>query len=223
MEIAPAWLAPTWFIDCDAPEVGAFAEEAIGDATDRTEQAVRLFEAVRDGIRYDPYNTSREPGAYRASAIAATEANWCVPKAVLFAAAARRVGIPARLGFADVTNHLTSAKLADRMKTDVFAWHGYTELLLGDRWFKLSTAFNKSLCERFGLKTLDFDGTADALMHPYDVAGNRHMEYIRQRGSFDDLPLEQIFATFDEIYPRDIMEAETGKGAAAAGDDAFAE
>ena len=38
------------------------------------------------------------------------------------------------------------------MGTDVFAWHGYSELLLGDRWFKLSTAFNIELCERFGTK-----------------------------------------------------------------------
>ena len=48
---------------------------------------------------------------------------------------------------------------------------------------------------------LEFDGTDDALMHPFDQAGNRHMEYIRQRGSFDDLPLDQIQADFREFYP----------------------
>ena len=87
------------------------------------------------------------------------------------------------------------------MGTDVFVWHGYSELLLGDRWFKLSTAFNVELCERFGVKALEFDGTDDALMHPFDQAGNRHMEYISQRGSFDDLPLDQILADFREFYP----------------------
>ena len=38
-------------------------------------------------------------------------------------------------------------------------------------------------------------------MHPFDQSGNRHMEYIRQRGSFDDLPLDQIQRDFREFYP----------------------
>ena len=109
------------------------------------------------------------------------------------------------------------------MGTDLFAWHGYSELLLDDRWFKLSTAFNIELCDRFGVKTLEFDGTADALMHPFDKAGNRHMEYVRQRGSFDDLPLDEILADFAEIYGWTVGHPSSGWGSAeAAGDDAFA-
>lgn len=197
--------APTWFLDSESPEVAAFAERAL-DGSDTTsdepvDRAVALFLAVRDGIRYDPYGLSRDPGDYRASAIAESTTNWCVPKAVLLTAAARHVGIPARLGFADVRNHLTSEKLNARMGTDLFAWHGYSELLLGDRWFKVSSAFNIELCHRVGAKVLDFDGTGDALMHAYDESGQRHMEYVNQRGSFDDLPLEAIFADFDAIYP----------------------
>ena len=134
----------------------------------------------------------------------------------------RAVAPPARLGFADVRNHLTSEKLSAQMGTDLFAWHGYSEVLLGDRWFKLSTAFNIELCERFGVKTLDFDGTDDALMHPFDKAGNRHMEYVDQRGSFDDLPLDRILADFAEIYGYDIASTEVPHSAAEAGDDAFA-
>ena len=133
------------------------------------------------------------------------------------------MGIPARLGFADVRNHLTSEKLSDQMGTDLFAWHGYSELLLGDRWFKLSTAFNIELCDRFGVKTLEFDGTDDALMHPFDKAGNRHMEYVDQRGSFDDLPLERILADFAAIYGTDVSSSDGPRQAAeAAGDEAFA-
>ncbi len=219
--VDPAWLAPTWFLDSDHPDVRAFAEEAVGDAVDPTERAVRLFHAVRDGIRYDPYETSRDPADYRASAIAHSSSNWCVPKSVLLAAAARAVGIPARLGFSDVRNHLTSEKLSEHMGTDLFVWHGYAELLLDGRWYKLSTAFNVELCERFGTKVLEFDGSDDALMHPYDQSGNRHMEYVEQRGSYDDLPLDEIFATFDEIYGPGIS-GDGPTGAAAAGDDAFA-
>lgn len=219
VDIDPAWLAPTWFLDADSPEVEAFATRAAGDATDPTEVAVALFYAVRDGLRYDPYGTDREPESYRASAIAQADTAWCVPKSVLLTAAARNRGIPARLGFADVKNHLTSEKLQASMGTDVFAWHGYSELLIDGRWFKLSSAFNIELCERFGTKALEFDGTADALMHPYDQSGNRHMEYLKQRGSYDDLPLDTIFACFAEIYP---TMGFSGAGAAAAGDEAFA-
>jgi transglutaminase-like putative cysteine protease len=221
MDVSPAWLAPTWFIDADDPAVVAFAAAATGDATDPTDVAVRLFYAVRDGFRYDPYNVDHSPERFRASAVVTSGSNWCVPKSVLLTAAARAQGIPARLGFADVRNHLTSEKLRAQMGSDVFAWHGYSELLLGDRWHKLSTAFNIELCDRFGVKALDFDGTGDALMHPYDKAGNRHMEYINQRGSFDDLPLERILADFAEIYGEG-MGGVTATSAAAAGDDVFA-
>ena len=223
MQVEPLWLAPTWFIDSDDEAVADFAAAAAGDATDPTEVAVRLFYAVRDGFRYDPYNVAYDRAAFRASSVVASSSNWCVPKSVLLTAAARRRGVPARLGFADVRNHLTSEKLSAQMGTDLFAWHGYSELLLGDRWFKLSTAFNIELCDRFGVKALDFDGTGDALMHPYDKAGNRHMEYVRQRGTYDDLPLEQILADFAVIYGDDVAASAGGPGSAvAAGDDAFA-
>jgi transglutaminase-like putative cysteine protease len=222
MQVDPAWLFPTWFIDSDDGAVAAFADEAAGGAVDPIEVAVRLFHAVRDGFRYDPYNVVYDRDAFRASSVVASSSNWCVPKSVLLTAAARHRGIPARLGFADVRNHLTSEKLSAQMGTDLFAWHGYSELLLEDRWFKLSTAFNIELCERFGTKPLDFDGTDDALMHPYDQAGNRHMEYVNQRGSFDDLPLERILADFAEIYGYDTSATDGPHSAADAGDDAFA-
>jgi transglutaminase-like putative cysteine protease len=230
MELDAAWLAPTWFIDSDADEVGDFARTTVGSADEPVERAVALFHAVRDGIRYDPYHISYEREAFRASSVVRSSGNWCVPKSVLLAASARHVGIPARLGFADVRNHLTSEKLSATMGTDLFAWHGYAELLLPDpegrsgelRWFKLSTAFNIELCDRFGVKVLEFDGTDDALMHPYDQAGNRHMEYVRQRGSYDDLPFDRILSDFAEIYGTSFGAIEAAGSAEAAGDEAFA-
>ena len=125
-DIDPAWLEPTWFLDIESPEVEAYTAAAVGESTDATEMAIKLFYAVRDGLRYDPYGTDREPESYRASVICRAETAWCVPKSVLLTAAARNRGIPARLGFADVKNHLTSEKLRASMGTDVFAWHGYS-------------------------------------------------------------------------------------------------
>lgn len=204
-----AALAPTWFIDYDAPGVIAFTKKAIGDATDPVEKARRLFYAVRDGFRYDPYTVSTAPEDFRASAIVETQSAWCVPKSVMLTAAARAADIPARLGFADVKNHLTSRKLSASMGTDLFAWHGYSELWLNGKWVAFSTAFNIELCDRFGTKPLEFDAENGALMHAYDQAGNRHMEYVNQRGSYLDLPLNEIFETFLDIYP-DWVRAEDG-------------
>ena len=125
-----ACLAPTRFLDCDAPELRDYAARATAGAGDARARAVALFYAVRDGIRYDPYSVKKDPEAYVASRIAREPATFCVPKAILLAAAARAVGIPARLGFADVRNHLSSEKLRARMGTDLFVFHGYTELHL---------------------------------------------------------------------------------------------
>jgi transglutaminase-like putative cysteine protease len=195
-------LAVTRFLDWDHPDVAAFVEHACdaADAADDRSRAVALFLAVRDGIRYDPYAVSGDPDWYRASRILHLPAAYCIPKAVLLSAACRAVGIPARLGFADVRNHLQSAKLRQWMGTDVFAYHGFSELWLGERWVKVSSAFNRELCERFGTRVLEFDGTHDALLHPHDAAGHRHMEYVRSRGSYADLPFDQIMAGMAEFY-----------------------
>lgn len=122
-------------------------------------------------------------------------------QAALLAAACRALGIPARLGFADVRNHLSTERMRQVLQTDLFIWHGYTEILIEGRWLKATPAFNLGLCEAFGLLPLEFDGTRDSIYHPYDRAGNRHMEYVRQRGSFDDLPLDRIVADFRQVYP----------------------
>lgn len=199
-------LAPTRFLDSDHPAVVEFAERVVAaaDATTDRERAVALFLTVRDGWRYDPYNLSHEPDAFCASTVVTSSSNWCVPKSVLLSAAARAVGIPARLGFADVRNHLQSEKLRASMGTDLFVFHGYSELWIDEKWRKASSAFNRELCERFGTKVLDFNGIDDALMHPFDTSGNRHMEYVHQRGSFADLPLDLILATFAEVYGPDM-------------------
>lgn len=193
---------PAAFVDSDHPAVIEFARKVNAEAsavTDR-DKAVALFYAVRDGWRYDPYRVSYDPDDYKASAILRSPTTWCVPKSVLLTALCRASGIPAALGFADVRNHLQSEKLRQRMGTDVFVFHGYSVIWIEGAWRKASAAFNKELCEKFGTKVMDFDGLSDSLMHAFDESGNRHMEYVRQRGEFLDLPLERMFATFDEVY-----------------------
>ncbi|MCB1998853.1 MAG: transglutaminase family protein [Burkholderiaceae bacterium] len=195
-----ATLAPTTLIDSDHPAVAAFAATHARGNNDR-ERAVALYLAVRDGFRYDPYRIDLSPAGMRASTVIAQGHGWCVPKAALLAAACRAAGIPARVGYADVRNHLSTERMRQTMKTDLFVWHGYTEVWLDNRWLKATPAFNLSLCERFGLLPLDWDGRSDSLYHPFDAAGQRHMEYVAQRGCFDDVPLAAIVETFRTTYP----------------------
>ena len=163
-------LSPTPFIDSEHPEVIDFTREYEGTGSD-LERAVHLYYAVRDGFRYDPYGAGIDVEGMRASATLASGRGWCVAKAILLAACCRASNIPARLGFADVRNHLSTANLRDMMKTDVFYWHGYTSIGLEGRWVKATPAFNVELCEKFGLLPLEFDGRSDSIYHPFDRDG----------------------------------------------------
>jgi transglutaminase-like putative cysteine protease len=190
------------FVDSDHPEVGAFAATTTAGAPDDVERAVRLYYGVRDGVRYDAYCVGEAPTYYRASDCLRAGRGFCVPKAALLAAAARAVGIPARVSYADVRNHLATRRLLELLGTDLFVWHGLTELHLGGRWVKATPAFNLSLCERFDVQPLEFDGRHDSLFHEYDRAGRRHMEYVRNRGHYPDVPFEAILTEFRGVYPR---------------------
>ncbi|MDP3286261.1 MAG: transglutaminase family protein [Desulfobacterales bacterium] len=197
------YIQPSPTVDFDNITVGKFAMENSGKSTDPREQAISLYYAVRDTIRYDPYSMNLSIEGLRASTTLGTGRGWCVAKAILLAGCCRFLGIPARLGFADVRNHLTTARLRDVMKTDVFFWHGYTSIYLSGLWVKATPAFNIELCERFRLKPLDFDGLKDSIYHPFDLEGNKHMEYLRHRGEFADVPIDQIIDTFRREYAQD--------------------
>ncbi|MDJ0848036.1 MAG: transglutaminase family protein [Myxococcota bacterium] len=199
-ELRP-FLEPSPTVESRNPQVEAFARAHSGNAEDPRERAVALYFAVRDGIRYDPYTVDVSVEGLRAGATLASGRGWCVSKAILLAACCRALGIPARLGFADVRNHLSTERMRRHMATDVFYWHGYASIHLGGAWVKATPAFNIELCEKFRLAPLDFDGREDSIYHPFDLEGNRHMEYLSQRGEFADVPLEAMLATFREFYP----------------------
>lgn len=194
------YLSATAFMDFDHPAVKAFALDHGKGESDR-ERAVSLYYAVRDGFRYDPYQFDVSVAGLRASTVLAQGHGWCVNKAVLLAAVCRAVGIPARLGFADVRNHLSTERMRQSMDTDVFFYHGYTDILVDGEWRKATPAFNVELCDKFGLFPLEFDGVSDSIYHSFDKSGQRHMEYIRFRGEFADVPLQDILDTFDREYP----------------------
>ena len=194
------YLQPGRFIDSAHRAVAAFAAEHARGASE-VDKAVSLYYAVRDGMRYNPFQNFTLDASYRASACLERGEGWCVPKAALLAACARVAGIPARVGFADVRNHLTTPALTAKMGTDLFVFHGYTELLLEGRWVKATPAFNLALCTKFRVKPLEFDGREDSIFHPFDADNRRHMEYVSERGSYADVPVAEIKRVFSETYP----------------------
>jgi transglutaminase-like putative cysteine protease len=201
MTDADPYLCPGRCVDSDHPAVQAFARGHADASMPAREIAVRLYYAVRDGFRYDPYSFDMSEEGVKASRVVETGRGFCVPKAALLVASARALGVPARLGFADVRNHLTSPRLREMMRTDVFAFHGFAELLIDGRWLKATPAFNLSLCEKAGVRPLEFDGSADSIFHEFDTQGRRHMEYVRQRGSYADVPLAEMVAACRSVYP----------------------
>ena len=194
------FLSPGRYIDSDHPDVVAFARsQAKGE--EPVERAVALYYAVRDGVRYNPFLDFSDDATFRGSHCLEAGEGFCVGKAALLAACARAAGIPARVGFADVRNHLTTPALRARMGSDLFVYHGFTEFRLEDRWVKATPAFNVELCRRFRVRPLEFDGREDSIFHPFDEDDRRHMEYVRERGSHADVPAAEIMRVFREAYP----------------------
>lgn len=194
------YLASSEVIDHQHPAVKDFIAQH-DTAGSQLDGAIAVYYAVRDLIRYDPFTARMDKASFKASETLSAGRGWCVPKAVLLTACYRAMGIPAKLGFADVSNHLSTEKMREAMKTDIFYWHGYTSVLLNNKWVKATPAFNIELCEKFDLKPLEFNGLDDSLYHEFDNAGNKHMEYLNDRGNYADLPYEELCADFDKYYP----------------------
>lgn len=188
------------FIDSDHPAISEFAELTTTGLADDRSRAIALYNAVRDGVNYDVYIDYNNPLNFRASGVLAQGRGFCVGKAALLAACCRAAGIAARVGYADVRNHMTSRRLYEMMQSDVFTWHSYTDISVDGRWVKATPAFDRALCERIGLAPLEFDGERDSLFQPLDPDGRTRMEYLAFRGVFADVPVQQILADFRHRY-----------------------
>lgn len=198
----PKYLASTRFLDCESEAVRRFAHKVTAGESAPFGRAIKLFYAVRDQWRYDPFSMRLTPDAYIASHVLQVAATYCIPKAILLATAARAVGIPAGIGLADVVNHLTTPKLRERLGgRDYFMYHGYAALHLDGTWVKAAPTFNRELCVRFGVRPTEFDGRSDALFQEFDAHDRRHMEYVKDHGIWPEFPFDMVVADFRAFYP----------------------
>lgn len=194
------YLIPTSIIDSDHKSVRDYAMETIRGSTEPVEKAVKLYLAVRDNILYDPYSPFYLPEHYRASTVLKRGRSFCVPKASLLCAMGRACGIPSRIGFADVRNHLATKQLLDFIGSNLFVYHGFADFYLEGKWVKATPAFNSSLCKRHNVPPLEFNGREDSLFQPYNLDNQKFMEYVKFYGIDADVPVDQIVAAWEKAY-----------------------
>lgn len=197
----PIYLLPASYIDSDAANIIAYARETTKGIERDLDKAVSLYYRIRDDFLYSPYVNYNNPDVFRASWTLEQKVGFCISKGAILAACARAIGIPARLGFADVRNHITTERLKKFTGGDIMPWHAYTELFLEGKWVKATPAFNLALCEKFKLKPLEFNGREDSIFHPFTENGDKHMEYIRERGIYADVPHDRIMEDFRALNP----------------------
>jgi hypothetical protein len=195
------FLSPTEFLDSDHDSVREYAEKNTVGASNDTERAIKLYYAVRDDFQYDPYVLDLRRESLRASKLLTKKRGYCVEKAVLLAAAARSVGIPSRLSFYIVRNHIATEKLSKALEKDYLVFHGAAEMFLEGKWVKATPAFNRRLCDFLGVDPIEFDGTSDAIFQEYDRKGNVFMEYLHEYGAFDDMPYQMFLDELEKHYP----------------------
>lgn len=202
---------PTEFLDYDSRVVRNFVDTALGTTPAATdiELACALYYAVRDTIMYEVYGVGLSRAGLKASSVIEAGKGFCVHKSIVYAAAVRSVGIPSRIVYCDVRNHLASERLRRLAGGDVFCFHSLTSVYLSGKWVKATPIFNKLLCKLYNISPLNFDGVSDSLYHPFDEEGRRHMEFIRMRGEFDDVPYETVVEGIRQAHPLLFTEANT--------------
>lgn len=195
------YLRPTEFLDFEDASVLRFALLNTNGAGTDTEKAIALYYAVRDGFQYDPYVLDLRKSGLRASKLLTKSRGYCIEKAILLAACVRAVGIPSRLSFYIVRNHIATDRLEKILQKNYLVFHGAAEIYLDGRWLKMTPAFDKRLCDFLGVEPLEFDGTSDSIFQEFDRAGNVFMEYLHEYGNFKDLPYEKYLDELKIHYP----------------------
>ncbi len=201
------YLQATEIIDSRHPLIKAYALKTTQHAHHQPlDLAVAIYYAVRDDIRYDPYSPFYLPEHYRASRVLQQKRGYCVCKASLLCALGRNLGIPSRVGFATVRNHLVTRELLDYIGSDLFVFHGYTEFFLNGKWVKATPAFNKELCHRHHVAPLEFNGHEDSVFQAYNTQDQRFMEYVADHGVYADIPVKTIVTAWEAAYGKERVQ-----------------
>jgi transglutaminase-like putative cysteine protease len=195
------YLQETKFFDFNSPEIQNVIQSLELNDLSEQEKAIKLFYYVRDSIKYSVIINSFDPKIFQASYVLQQESSFCIPKAVALSTLARAVGIPSRIHFVDFVNHRLSAKLTELWGTNIMAMHCFTEFYLNNNWVKATASLDIETCNRHDFVSVEFDGINDSTIKEFDKKGRKHAEYVRDRGSFADVPINLIKQVMSEVYP----------------------
>jgi transglutaminase-like putative cysteine protease len=193
------FLDETFFLDFNSLAINDFLKD-IDPLEDKKNIAISLYEKVRESFLYDPYHLDLRHTALKASSVLLKKRAWCVEKAIVLATCARKFGIPSRLGYAIVINHIGVEKLKQYLRREEIVFHGYVELFLNDNWIKCTPSFDSRICRLSNVSVLNWDGENDSLFQPYQGV-ERFMEYKYDYGTFSDVPIDLMNTEMKKYYP----------------------
>ncbi len=195
---------PTYFIDSNHPEIINKSQEITSEYNLAKDKAIALFYYVRDTYKYFPYEVSFIHRRLKASSVLLRKGvsrGYCTEKAILFAALCRACKIPNRLVFCNVRNHIGTGEIEKMVGTDLLVFHAYNEVYIDEKWVKCTVAFNKKLCDKINVSTLEFDGKEDQIFQEYDKEGGKFMEYVHEYGTFHEMPHDLWVSETKRLYP----------------------
>jgi transglutaminase-like putative cysteine protease len=186
------YLESSKMVDWKTPIVQEQANKLIIGIQSNSERLSALFYFVRDEIKYEVVTKLFTVYDLTASTVLKKGVGFCVNKAVLLTALCRAIGLPSRLHFATIRNYTSPDSLKKIMGTDLFYYHGYSEVFLDNRWIKLTPAFDKQLLARKNLPVTEFDGQHDALLPSKTFTGEKYIEYVKDHGVHASVPIMRM-------------------------------
>ena len=203
------YLNSTQFIDFEDKKIQEIICFLISEESGKINNVINIFNFVRDDIKYSIDMTLyTNQDDFKASVTLERKKGFCVPKALLLTTLLRAAGFPSRLHFADIINHRSPKYLQELMGSNLFFFHGYSEVFLNDRWIKLTPTFNKDLCEKHAYPLCEFSGSNDATFPSKDLNNSPFIEYINDRGTYADLPFIEMMRVFQKYYDETRIEKE---------------
>jgi len=190
---------PAYCIDSDAPNIQEKAAQLTARLSDPRDKARRLFDYVRDEIRYNFAPAVHERRDFRASHVLQLGHGFCMQKAALFAALCRASDIPARIGFQNLVDYKIVGPFLELMGNNVLSPHGINAIYLEGRWIQVDCTLDSGLVNRKNYRLVEFDGHHDALLPETDRAGNPHFNIRKQYAFYNDTPLFAIRSMLDWI------------------------
>ncbi len=193
------FVGETFFLDFESEDFLDFCASIPLKSTPK-EQAIAIYEHVRDAFLYDPYHLDLRKNALKASSIVLKKRAWCVEKAIVTCSAFRKFEFPARLGFGIVKNHIGVEKLVSYLQREEIVFHGFVEVFVEGKWSKCTPAFDPRICKISGVEVLNWDTENDSLFQAYK-GEEKFMEYLHFYGVFEDVPMELMHSEMKKYYP----------------------